>query len=123
MQPIVLIVDDKPTNVELVKVLLEMEGYRILTASSGREGVTMALKCLPDLILMDIMMPEMDGLEATRRIKKNARTSGIPVVALTSCAMRGDKSRIRDAGCDGYVSKPINIDEFLEKIKGILDVK
>ena len=116
MKRIVLIVDDEPKNVELVRDLLEVEGYQTIVAGNGREGVAMAADRRPDLILMDIMMPEMDGLEATRRIKQNAGTRHIPIVALTSCAMTGDETRIRRAGCDGYVTKPVDIDGLLKQV-------
>ncbi len=112
----VLIVEDEEKNQRLFKDVLEKVGYKIITAGDGEQGVQLALKEKPGLILMDMQMPVKDGLEATREIKDNPLTSKIPVVALTALAMRGDEDRIRDAGCDDYISKPVQIRVLIDKV-------
>ncbi len=112
----VLIVDDEPRNVKLFKDILEKVGYKTIIGVNGEEGVQLSLKEKPDLILMDMQMPIKDGLEATREIKDNPLTNKIPIIALTALAMRGDEDRIRDAGCDDYISKPVQIRAFIDKV-------
>ena len=112
----VLIVDDEAKNLKLFKDVLEKSGYKVITAVDGAQGVQLALKEKPGLILMDMQMPVKDGLEATREIKDNPLTNKIPVVALTALAMRGDEERIRDAGCDDYISKPVQIHALIDKV-------
>jgi len=114
MEKVILIVEDDPKNLKLIRDVLRVNGYATLEAINGKQGVEMAKSKIPDLILMDIQMPIMDGLEATRILKTDADTSKIPVVALTSYAMVGDEEKIQDAGCDGYLTKPIDIKEFLK---------
>ncbi len=116
----VLIVDDEPRNVKLFKDVLEKVGYKTIIAVNGEEGVQLSLKEKPDLILMDMQMPIKDGLEATREIKDNPLTNKIPIIALTALAMRGDEDRIRDAGCDDYISKPVQIRAFIDKVGSYL---
>ncbi len=116
MPKLILIVDDEPKNVTLVRDLLRVNGYSTSEATDGKQGVDLAKSGKPDLILMDIQMPEMDGLEATRILKTDAATRNIPILALSSYAMAGDKERILKAGCDGYLSKPFNIKELLKTI-------
>jgi two-component system, cell cycle response regulator DivK len=89
----------------------------VVPATSAESGLTLALECRPDLILMDIQLPGMDGLQATALLKTNEATRGIPVIALTALAMKGDEERIRAAGCDGYVAKPLSYRDFLEVIR------
>ena len=116
MAKVILIVDDEPKNIKLFGDLLQKFGYTIIEATDGKQGVELAKARKPDLILMDIMMPNMDGLEATRSLKADASTSSIPIIALTSYAMAGDKERILQAGCDQYITKPVDIKEFLKKV-------
>jgi two-component system cell cycle response regulator DivK len=119
----ILIVEDEPRNLKLLRDLLQRFGYEILEASDGEQGVKSAGEKMPDLILMDIMMPKMDGLEATRIIKADTKTKHIPIIALTSYAMKGDREKTIEAGCDGYIAKPIDIKEVLKTIETYLTVK
>ena len=116
MAKLILIVEDEPKNITLLRDLLQVSGYSTIEATDGKQGVELANAKKPDLILMDIQMPEMDGLEATRILKADATTSNIPVLALTSYAMKGDEERILQAGCDGYLAKPFNIQELLKTV-------
>ena len=116
----ILIVEDVKLNVELLTQLLE-EDYELITASDGEEGVTMAAQEQPDLILMDMSLPVMNGWEATRRLKANETLKHIPVIALTAHAMSGDEARARAAGCDDYLTKPLNEDLLFEKVKRLLE--
>lgn len=104
----ILVVDDNPTNLKLASDLLEYAGYEVLTAIDAERAQQVLERCLPDLILMDIALPGMDGLTLTRLLKDDARTRHIAVVALTAFAMKGDEEKARAAGCDGYISKPID---------------
>ena len=119
----ILIVEDEPRNLKLLRDLLQRFGYEILEATDGEQGVKSAGEKMPDLILMDIMMPKMDGLEATRIIKADIKTKHIPIIALTSYAMKGDREKTIEAGCDGYIAKPIDIKEVLKTIGTYLTVK
>ncbi len=112
----VLIVEDNPANMTLVVFLLQSVGHTVITATTAEAGLTMARDAQPQLILMDIQLPGMDGLEATVQLKEETATRAIPVIALTALAMKGDEQRIRDAGCDGYIAKPIRYQEFLATI-------
>jgi len=104
----ILIVDDNPTNLKLASLLLESEGYVVDRASSAESALERIRELLPDLILMDIELPGMDGLSLTRLLKKDPTTRHIPVIALTAFAMKGDEEKARDAGCQGYLTKPLN---------------
>jgi CheY-like chemotaxis protein len=104
----ILVVDDNPTNLKLVSQVLEFEGYEILTAIDAEEAQVVLADTLPDLILMDIALPGMDGLTLTRKLKADERTRHIRIVALTAFAMKGDDQKAFDAGCDGYITKPID---------------
>jgi two-component system cell cycle response regulator DivK len=106
--PLVLVVDDNPINLKLTRVLLSAEGYSIATASSAEEALRVLDTITPRLILMDIQLPGLDGLELTRILKRDPARRDIPVIALTAYAMKGDEERARAAGCDGYVTKPID---------------
>jgi two-component system, cell cycle response regulator DivK len=112
----VLIVEDNAANMKLAKFLLESAGHTVLTATDAEAGLTLARNEHPDLILMDIQLPGMDGLEATALLKRDEATRAIPVIALTALAMKGDEERIRAAGCDGYIAKPLAYREFLATI-------
>jgi|SRR5687767_15054581 len=108
----ILVVEDNPTNMKLAITLLEAAGHSVLTASDAEAGLTIARAEQPNLILMDIQLPGIDGLEATVQLKRDEATRGIPVIALTALAMKGDEERIRAAGCDGYIAKPMRYKEF-----------
>jgi two-component system cell cycle response regulator DivK len=113
---VVLIVEDNAANMKLASFLLEKAGHEVLAAADAESGLMLARERHPDLILMDIHLPGMDGIEAIRLLKADAATRAIPVIALTALAMKGDEERIRDAGFDGYVAKPIRYQEFLVTI-------
>jgi two-component system cell cycle response regulator DivK len=112
----VLVVEDNPANMTLAVFLLESVGHRVLSAIDAEVGLTLAREEQPDLILMDIQLPGMDGLEATALLKASDATRAIPVIALTALAMKGDEERIRAAGCDGYIAKPMRYKEFLATV-------
>ena len=113
----ILIVEDNMDTYELVHFILEKNGFETFLAVNGRDGVNAALKQKPDLIVMDMSMPEMDGWTATALIKKNDLTSAIPLIALTAHALPGDRQRAMDAGCDEYITKPMDLDELVEAIQ------
>jgi two-component system, cell cycle response regulator DivK len=112
----VLIVEDNPTNLTLATFLLQSAGHTVLCATDAEAGLTLARAERPNLILMDIQLPGMDGLEATAQLKGDDVTRAIPVIALTALAMKGDEERIRAAGCDGYIAKPMRYQEFLATV-------
>ena len=112
----VLIIEDNAANMTLATFLLKSAGHSVLSATDAETGLTLARAEQPDLVLMDIQLPGMDGLEATALLKSDAATRDIPVVALTALAMKGDEERIRAAGCDGYIAKPLAYKEFLATI-------
>jgi two-component system cell cycle response regulator DivK len=118
----VLVVEDNDMNMQLVEYLLEEGGYAIAKASSGEEALAMtSSNAIPfDLILMDIHLPGMDGLSVVRAMKSSGVTRDVPILALTAHAMRGDRDRFLEAGCDGYISKPIDVKTFLSSIKPYL---
>ncbi len=109
----VLVVEDNAANMTLATFLLQSAGHTVLTAVDAEAGLTLARKERPDLILMDIQLPGMDGLEATALLKVDDATHAIPVIALTALAMKGDEERIRAAGCDAYIAKPLSYRDFL----------
>jgi two-component system, cell cycle response regulator DivK len=112
----VLIVEDNPANMTLAVFLLQSVGHTVLIATDAEAGLTLARDEQPNLILMDIQLPGMDGLEATGLLKGSDATRTIPVIALTALAMKGDEERIRAAGCDGYIAKPMRYREFLATV-------
>ena len=116
----ILVVDDNPTNLKLVSDVLEFEGYEILKAVDAEEAQVVLAGVLPDLILMDIALPGMDGLTLTRMLKADVRTRHIRIAALTAFAMKGDDQKARDAGCDGYITKPIDTRKLPGQVAGIL---
>ena len=109
----ILVVEDNPANMTLATFLLKSAGHEVVGAIDAESGLALAEDLQPALILMDIQLPGMDGLEATALLKLNARTRAIPVIALTALAMKGDAERILAAGCDGYISKPLAYQNFL----------
>jgi two-component system cell cycle response regulator DivK len=118
---LILVVEDCPINLKLTRILLMNEGYEVLTADSGGQALELLRSHRPHLVLADIQMPGMDGLTLTRRIKQDEATRDIPVVALTALAMKGDKEKALEAGCDGYITKPIKIQEVRREIREFLD--
>lgn len=116
----ILVIEDNPVNLELVTDLLEVAGYEILQASSAEEGIETARADNPDLILMDVRLPRMDGLTATGILKADAATRHITIIALTAQAMKGDEQRALEAGCDAYLSKPIDTRELPRVIARML---
>ena len=116
----ILVVEDNEKNLYMMKYLLEYKGYRVITAVDGAEGVKLATIEKPDLILMDIQLPVLDGYEATKQIKANKEISNIQVIAVTSFAMIGDKEKTLKAGCNGYIEKPIDPKTFLTEIEKFL---
>jgi two-component system cell cycle response regulator DivK len=112
----VLIVEDNADNLKLATFLLQSAGHTVISASNAEAGLALARSDHPELILMDIQLPGMDGLEATGLLKGDETTRSIPVIALTALAMKGDEERIRAAGCDGYIGKPMRYKEFLAAV-------
>jgi two-component system cell cycle response regulator DivK len=113
----ILVVEDTPINMKLVSMLLVKSGYRVLQADNASDGIALAQTHQPDLILMDIQLPGMDGLTATRLLKADQATLHIRIVALTAFAMKGDEEKIMAAGCDGYIAKPIEYKKFLAEVE------
>jgi two-component system, cell cycle response regulator DivK len=116
----ILVVEDNASNMTLATFLLTSAGHTVLAATDAEAGLTMARAEQPALILMDVQLPGMDGLQATALLKGDAATQAIPVIALTALAMKGDEERIRAAGCDGYIAKPMRYQGFLETIATFL---
>jgi len=116
----ILLAEDMETNIMVIGDYLESFGYTIITAANGREAIDIAVKELPDLILMDIQMPIMDGLEATRRLRSDSRFASVPIIALTALAMTGDRERCLEAGATEYVSKPVNLKKLGDLIRSFL---
>jgi len=116
----ILVVEDNETNMYLIRFMLEKSGYEVIEARKGTVGVELAVKEKPDLIIMDLQLPDINGLEATKRIRASEADSDIPIVALTSFAMAGDRERAMAAGCTAYIEKPINPDTFIAEIEKYL---
>ena len=113
----ILVVEDNETNMYLISFILKKNNYEVIEAMTGEEGVSLAIKEKPDLIIMDIQLPGIDGIEATKRIKESEEAREIPIVAFTSYAMTGDRGKILEAGCSGYLEKPINLKPFMTDIE------
>ncbi len=113
----ILIVEDNEKNMKLFRDVLSAKGYRTLEATSGAQAIELALEHAPDLVLMDIRLPDVDGVEALGRLRSDERTTSIPVVAVTAQAMRGDRDRFLAAGFDGYVPKPVDIAELVSMVR------
>ncbi len=116
----ILIVEDNELNMKLFHDLLEVHGYDTLQTKDGREALAMAREHVPDLILMDIQLPEVSGLEVTRWLKADESLRKIPVIAVTAFAMKGDEEKIRSGGCEAYIAKPISVSNFIETIQRVL---
>ena len=115
--PQVLVVEDNERNMKLFRDVLEASGYRTLEATTGGRAVDLVIEHLPDLVLMDIQLPDIDGIEALGRLRADERTASVPVLALTAQAMDGDRERFLAAGFDGYLSKPVDIADFVATVK------
>lgn len=116
----ILVIEDSPVNMALTVAILENAGHTILQADRAAAGIEYARREQPDLVLMDIQLPDIDGLTATRMLKADPKTSHLPVIALTAFAMKGDEDETRAAGCDGHVTKPIRYKEFLAELDTVL---
>lgn len=116
----ILVVEDNDKNLKLTAFLLCKQGYEVLTAINAEEGIALTFAKHPDLILMDIQLPGMDGIQATQILKSNVSTKNIKIIALTAFAMDGDQKRILEAGCDGYICKPIRYQSFLSDVSRFL---
>lgn len=117
----VLVIEDNAANMTLVAVVLESAGHAVICATDAETGLSLAREQQPDLVLMDIQLPDMDGLEATRQLKADPRTAAIPVIAVTALVMKGDEDRIMDAGCNGYIAKPIRYAELVAAVTAHLE--
>ncbi len=116
----ILVVEDNKINIYLCSRIIKSSGYEVIEARTGEEGVALALKERPDLIIMDIQLPGIDGLETTKRIRESEADGEIPIIALTSYAMAGDKEKAISVGCNGYIEKPINPETFIAEIEKYL---
>jgi two-component system cell cycle response regulator DivK len=116
MKETILVIEDNERNAYLVTFILEKHGYQVIQASDGKAGIALARQIKPDLVLLDIQLPVMDGYAVARELTRNGELHGIPIVAVTSYAMLGDRERILAAGCVGYIEKPINPKTFLGEI-------
>jgi len=116
----ILIVEDTEDNRQIMRDLLSSAGYTLIEAKTGEEGVSMAKEHRPDLILMDIQLPVLDGYEATRRIKQDPALTRIPIIAVTSYALAGDEAKTRAAGCDAYIAKPFSPRQLLLKVRELV---
>ncbi|HXJ66975.1 MAG TPA: response regulator [Actinomycetota bacterium] len=113
----ILVVEDNDKNMKLFRDVLVATGYRTLEATTGGEGIELASEHIPDLVLMDIQLPDLNGVQALHRLRENTRTATIPVLALTAQAMHGDRERFLSAGFDGYISKPVNVRDFIDTVR------
>jgi len=120
MKPKILVIEDNEQNLYLITFILEKHGYQVIQARNGQDGIEKACQEKPDLIILDIQLPVMDGYEVARRLKAKPEIRDIPIVAVTSYAMVGDRERILAAGCEGYIEKPINPETFVEQIEQYL---
>ncbi|MFZ5556465.1 MAG: response regulator [Pseudomonadota bacterium] len=116
----ILVIEDNPANARFAGFVLTKAGHEVLHAADARSGIALATQQRPDLVLMDIQLPGMDGLEATRRLKADPATRAIRVIALTAFAMKGDEDRVRAAGCDGYLTKPFEHRQLVEAVQAAL---
>ncbi len=117
---VVLIIEDNESNMKLFHALLDAHGYNVLQATNGMGGLQMAREHRPNVIIMDMKLPDISGLEVTKRLKEDETLKLIPVIAVTAFAMQGDQEKFRGGGCDGYISKPISITKFLQILERVL---
>jgi len=120
MTHVILVVEDNERNLKLLRDVLEYAGYDVRVARTAEDGIAAAVKEPPDLVLMDLQLPGIDGMEALRRLRENPRTADIPVVAVTAQAMKHDRERVLEAGFNGYVEKPISVRAFPDQVRGFL---
>lgn len=120
MKPKVLIIEDNEQNMYLVTFILEKNGYNVIQAQDGRKGIALAGQVKPDIILLDIQLPNMDGYAVAHELKANPGLDDVPIVAVTSYAMAGDRERIVAAGCEGYIEKPIDPETFMRQVEQFL---
>ena len=120
MTHVILVVEDNERNLKLLRDVLEYAGYDVRAARTAEDGIALAASELPDLVLMDLQLPGIDGMEALRRLRESPQTADIPVVAVTAQAMKHDRERALQAGFDGYVEKPISVREFPDQVRGFL---
>jgi len=116
----ILVIEDNEANLYLIRFILEKSGYEVIEAKEGAVGVELAVKEKPDLVIMDIQLPDINGLEATKRIRASEVDGEIPIIALTSYAMTGDRKKALAAGCTGYIEKPINPETFIAEVEKYL---
>ena len=121
MTKTVLIVEDNDLNMKLFCDLLDANGYQTIKSTTGKDALKLVKTKLPDLVLMDIQLPDVSGLDVTRQIKDDAKTKDIPVIAITAFAMKGDEEKIRQGGCEAYMSKPISVPKFLKMVRSFLE--
>jgi two-component system cell cycle response regulator DivK len=117
----ILIVEDHPLNMKLMRDLLAAHGYETLETGDGLEALNLARQFRPDLILMDLQLPDVSGLEVTRWLRREPGTQGIPIIAVTAFAMKGDEEKIREGGCEAYIAKPISVANFLQTVERFLN--
>jgi two-component system, cell cycle response regulator DivK len=120
MSYVILVVEDNERNLKLLRDVLDYAGYDVRVARTAEDGITLAVSEPPDLVLMDLQLPGMDGMEALRRLRESPRTAGIPVVAVTAQAMKHDRERALDAGFNGYIEKPISVRAFPDQVRSFL---
>ncbi len=120
LDKVVLVVEDNPNNMRLFHALLDAHGYNVLQATNGMDGWQMAQEHRPSLILMDMQLPDIPGIDVTKRLKEYETLKSIPVVAITAFAMNGDEEKFRDGGCDGYISKPISVPNFIQTVERLV---
>jgi CheY-like chemotaxis protein len=121
MMQTALVIEDNENNMELITFILEAHGYQTLRAMTGSEGIAVALSAAPDFVLLDIQLPDMDGAEALKAIRATELGRHMPIIAVTSYAMSGDKDRLLAAGCSGYIEKPIDPLLIINQVQGILE--
>ena len=120
MTPVILVVEDNERNLKLLRDVLEYAGYDVRVARTAEDGISLAASEPPDLVLMDLQLPGIDGMEALRRLRESPRTAGIPVVAVTAQAMKQDRERALEAGFNGYIEKPISVRAFPDQVRSFL---
>jgi two-component system, cell cycle response regulator DivK len=123
MSSTVLLIEDNEQNLYLTTFLLEQRGHKVIPARTGVAGIALARQARPDLIILDIQLPQMDGYAVARELRKDQGLQDVPIVAVTSYAMAGDRERVLEAGCSGYIEKPINPDTFMSEIEGYLGAR
>jgi CheY-like chemotaxis protein len=116
----VLVIEDNPMNMELSIDLLRVQGHEVLAARTADEALSLLQQVIPDLILMDIQLPGLSGLDLTKRLREDGRTKAVPIIAITAYAMMGDAEKAFEAGCDGYIPKPINFQQFAQVVEDVL---